>query len=66
MCEEYGITNDNRLTVEWVMENPEEAVFLYTDLPGAMKSTINSMYRSMYEKYNLGGEESDPQPNTGE
>jgi hypothetical protein len=66
VCEKYGITNENRLTVKWVLENQYDAFYLYCELPSPITGTARSLYKELYEGYNLGGKESDPQPNTEE
>ena len=66
VCEKYGITNKNRLTVEWALENQYDAFSLYEELPGVLTSIVGSLYKKIYERNNLGGEEGDPQPNPEE
>ena len=50
-AEEYGITEDNRLTTEWVMEHPREAVEIMTSMvnEGDIFRYLEDIYK-VYDK----------------
>lgn len=49
-AEEYGITTDNRLTVEWVMNNPKKAAKIMNSMPSE-GDTFRYLKKRIYPVY---------------